>query len=417
MSLTSLIRNMVLVILALFCPLWVRFPAETYYIQPNGTVASGFTEIDGETYYFSPDTNAMETGWLSLDGERYYFDGDGVMRTGINEIDGNTYYFDIDGKLRSGWVDDGGKRYFDADGRMAVGWKDIDGSRYCFSDNGMAKTGICEIDGQVYCFDGNGAMRTGWQSDDSGTRYFDTDTGMMRTGWIDDDGKRYLSEDGLMCVGWTDIDGARYYFSGDGVLCTGKTCVDGSSFYYLYEDGGYAKDTTIDDVYYDGEGVMQSLTDTYYTDGGDTYIEFQPYPLYGRLYIPDVGVSVGLGYIGDTHHTQLSQDYVDMRDTAAYLDFQDFGDDSVVIADHRTQGFERIKGCSAGMRAYIKTDESFRIYECYDIGNGYNDYDDVYDRDGNNIYYNGDGTMCLYTCNEDSHHVTVVKFRMTDIYG
>ena len=410
-----LIRKIFLFFLAFFGPMWVRFPEQTYYLQGPGSPAKDFTRIESETYYFDPASYEMQTGWLDLDGSRYYFADDGAMQTGICSIDGRKYCFRRDGKMHTGWFRNGNTYFFREDGQMLTGWTEIDGAKLFFSEDGIMQTGMREIDGGTYYFAGNGAMQTGWQDMKDGKRYFDPDSGRMCTGWLDLGGRRYLMNNGIMATGWLNIDGIDYYFDKDGNVCIGKTYSEGdSAFYYLFPDGGYARNVSIDGLFYGGDGKLQYLTDDYYTDGRDVYIDFQSYPLYGRLYIPDVNISVGLGYIGDVYHGLLSQQYVDMQDMAAYLDFQDFGDDSVVIADHKHQGFERIKKCTPGMRAYVKTDDDFRIYECYDIGNGYNDYDNVYDRDGNNIYCNGHDTLSLYTCNADSHHVTIVKFVRVD---
>lgn len=130
-----------------------------YYEYADGSKATGFTEIDGNKYYFKANgtlaystfvdfaegrryfgTDAvMVTGWCEKWSAAYYFDEDGLMATGKTTIDGNTYFFGNTGKMKkSTWVTIGNDRYyFKADGTMVTGTYKIWGKKYVFDDNGV----------------------------------------------------------------------------------------------------------------------------------------------------------------------------------------------------------------------------------------------------------------------------------------
>ncbi|MCR5165808.1 MAG: hypothetical protein K6C13_01115 [Oscillospiraceae bacterium] len=70
-----------------------------YYIEEDGSKASGWTVINDITYYFEKD-GKMATGWKTIDGKRYYFGRDGRMRADKSiMIDGKAYTFNKDGSL------------------------------------------------------------------------------------------------------------------------------------------------------------------------------------------------------------------------------------------------------------------------------------------------------------------------------
>jgi len=64
-----------------------------------------FIKEDGKTYYYNND-GTMHTGWLEVNHKKYYFDLEtGVMATGEVIIDGKTYIFDSNGVLQQGPTD------------------------------------------------------------------------------------------------------------------------------------------------------------------------------------------------------------------------------------------------------------------------------------------------------------------------
>ena len=68
-----------------------------FYILPDGTMATGFMEIDGAMYCFGFD-GVMLTGWQNDGDIQYYFSPeDGKAVTGELVIEGKKYFFDENG--------------------------------------------------------------------------------------------------------------------------------------------------------------------------------------------------------------------------------------------------------------------------------------------------------------------------------
>ncbi len=103
----------------------------------DGTWASGWTTINGLTYYFDPNNNDyMVHGWLSS-GNKYFMGTPGQMDSGA------LYTF--------GWLNDkenGGTDakplwyYFEKNGAMAHGWVEYKGERYYMGEPGYPDTGL-----------------------------------------------------------------------------------------------------------------------------------------------------------------------------------------------------------------------------------------------------------------------------------
>lgn len=82
-----------------------------YYI--SGKMQTGWQEIDGQHYYFSPETGAALTGKKTIGNAVYYFHRDGTMHTGWKKRNGQTYYFDDKtGKMQTGWQNIYGQKYY-----------------------------------------------------------------------------------------------------------------------------------------------------------------------------------------------------------------------------------------------------------------------------------------------------------------
>lgn len=199
----------------------------------------GWQQLDGETYYFDPETGLLCTGWLDLEEGKYYLDENGSPIVGLFTDSNGTYCFDDSGRMVTGWIStDSGKHYFTDDGTMAVGFLDLDGKRYYFDGAGVMCTGLQELQGQTLYFDESGAMVTGWANTVDGKRYF-ADDGTMAVGFLDMEGKRYyFGQDGVMCTGWQELQGLRFYFDESGAMVTtpGWLRLE-SGTWYLKEDG------------------------------------------------------------------------------------------------------------------------------------------------------------------------------------
>lgn len=93
------------------CTGWVRDLGVDYYLKEDGSVTTGWADIDGWTHYFS-STGAMCIGWLTTREGIFYRASDGVAATGWQEIEGRRYYFGEDGLLvTQGTVMDGQTAY------------------------------------------------------------------------------------------------------------------------------------------------------------------------------------------------------------------------------------------------------------------------------------------------------------------
>lgn len=111
---------------------------------------------------------------------------------------------------------------------------------------------------------------------------------------------------------------------------------------------------------------------------------------YGRLYIPDLDISVAL-------YNSLEQ-YITDREDAANI-FGD-GETYAIIADHSNQEFSKLFGVRLGTKGYIKNKFMQTInIECTSMFHGYNAGYDITDRNGNNVM--GLDDYLMYTC--DSH--------------
>ena len=80
-----------------------------WYYYENGKKVSGWKNIGNYTYYFSPDTNIMQTGWLVLNDKTYFLRNDtyqencgSLVKNTSAVINGQTYTFDSNGVLISG---------------------------------------------------------------------------------------------------------------------------------------------------------------------------------------------------------------------------------------------------------------------------------------------------------------------------
>lgn len=163
-------------------------------------------------------------------------------------------------------------------------------------------------------------------------------------------------------------------------------------------DVGYVADNYLTSE----EPVVEDDCDDY-TDYNDTSVVSGKLGDMGRLYIPEVGLSVAL-YSASIYDIGHSQSVTDRSDSAAYLyDASDiFGFD--MIADHVHQGFNAIKWLDEGAEAYIDHGDSIEYFYCTDTFIGYNGYDGqtgMFDTYGNSVAGWNDGGLCMYTCNID----------------
>ena len=119
--------------------------------QAAPPIATGATVIATDTTQIQPEYS----GWQNIDGQRYYFDPETHQKvTGEQEIDHVFYLFDWNGVQKTGWRTVNGKRvYFDPEtGTAQTGWISVYNSRYYADSNGK-QTGEIQVNGTRYLLD------------------------------------------------------------------------------------------------------------------------------------------------------------------------------------------------------------------------------------------------------------------------
>ena len=79
---------------------WITRVGVDYFLQSDGSVTTGWAEIEGVKRYFSA-TGALCHGWVTTNEGVYYWHPDGTMAVGMQPIDGSTYFFDTEGLLKT----------------------------------------------------------------------------------------------------------------------------------------------------------------------------------------------------------------------------------------------------------------------------------------------------------------------------
>lgn len=110
-----------------------------YYMGTDGAQQTGFQNIASNTYYFDPAAGgAMAVGWQVIDGKKYSFDAAGVMQKGFASDGVSTFYLQEDGSAATGLVNIGGSTYyFDANGVMQTGTVMIGTELHTFDASGV----------------------------------------------------------------------------------------------------------------------------------------------------------------------------------------------------------------------------------------------------------------------------------------
>ncbi|HDX9591482.1 TPA: cell wall-binding protein, partial [Bacillus pseudomycoides] len=249
---------------------WIERQGEHYYADSSGILLKGWQEFEGNTYYFSPNSNHRvknSMGYVSSD----------------TFIDGKWYNFNEDGVLqKSAW---NGLEYADASGAfIKEGLKKIDNKIYYFKDY-KATTNELRLEDQhiILHFSDKGVLEKASRMDgkslsDTGTfvtldekkLVFEKDGAIRKTGVskiYDSLFKKhilfyYSFEEGPFYTGWKEIDGKKYYFSsGKNYTFDGHEEIDGKRYYFNQD--GEAKLTGFDKVnnkiyYYNNKGEMQT---------------------------------------------------------------------------------------------------------------------------------------------------------------
>lgn len=224
---------------------------DTYYFLEDGYVATGWTKINGYSYFFMTQGNIgkMQKGFINLNGYLFYLGTDGRMRTGWQKIDGNWYYFWQSGSAATGWTKIDGSTYFfitsgSRIGQMGSGWMMLNGQKFYLGTDGKMRTGWQKIDEKWYYFWQSGPAATGWTKIDGNSYFFLTsgNIGEMMTGWLKLNGYTfYLGSDGSMRTGWRVIDNKQYYFWSSGAMALGWCTIDGDTYFFSEASAQYGQ--------------------------------------------------------------------------------------------------------------------------------------------------------------------------------
>jgi len=93
------------------CRGWVTYLGVEYYLNDDGSVTTGWAEIEGFRRFFS-STGAVCTGWLTAADGVHYWLPDGTEAVGLQKIAGKLYFFSEEGVLLTkGTVEQDGVTY------------------------------------------------------------------------------------------------------------------------------------------------------------------------------------------------------------------------------------------------------------------------------------------------------------------
>ena len=203
------------------------------YLDEDGDPITGWQELDGNIYYFDPDSFAMQIRWVTLEDGRYYLGDDGVRRTGWQTINDKRYYLGESGAMVTGWLEQpSGMMYLNSHGNPHTGWLKLEDGTYYLDENSIRQYGWLELDENRYFLDVDGRLHTGWLEQEEG-KYYLSEEGIPQTGWQTiDENVYYMDETGIMQTGWLELDGSKYYLKEDGSVAKGMLVIDEKTYFF-----------------------------------------------------------------------------------------------------------------------------------------------------------------------------------------
>ena len=384
--------------------------SEKYYV--NDTMVDGFIEVIGDQIYHFGKYKIEKNGWVKDSQNISHYFIHGICAEGWNLVDDNMYFFEDDGVCLTGYQSiDGENYFFDHVGRLQYGERVIGQDVYMFDliDGHLLRDTWYKHDGLVQYVDLNGRLIVSSFYDLNGNRYyFDERGNKCVSDWIVLNHDRYyVNHNGCVVTGSQLINDILYYFDSDGCLYRNQELVTEEGTRYVQSDGTMLRNAWHNDVYYNDNGLAIEIDDV-------PVLELDAHGFFdgslgnmGRLYIPSVDVDVALYYAGP--YDWNAQNICDAPDSAAYMpaEWDANGGWGDVIGDHWNQGFDAIKSCQVGMKAYIVTSDRIRVYECVGIDfDGHNTEVTCIDSYGRSLWQISD--LVMYTCNEHWSHITCV---------
>ena len=320
---------------------WLADATGRRYYKDGEPQKTGWTEIDGETYYLDTETGYAAVGIVKLtpkgaaEEARCVFDAMGVFQkavTGVYSIGEDTYWLnngvivefpglvrtENNGHIHYYYFGEYGKAVKNGDYKVEKNnGLPLPGYKYKFDENGIiehdedtSKNGICEGDGsKFYYIDGvkvgEGLLHIGgsyyyaktstgeivmnqryWISKTNdlpikpGTYRFDADGKLLLTGFVEADGFTYYYEDGNLAKGFKKIGDDYYIFN----AASGKMYKDATMWVHNNDYG------IVGGMYYfgaDGKMVIPDLENgkkEIIEKNGERYFTIDGAYMYNGLY-------------------------------------------------------------------------------------------------------------------------------------
>ncbi len=261
----------------------IEIDGNKYYVNEDGSYHLGFKEIDGNLYFFSRWGGAMRTGIFMIDGALYGFGEDGIALEGLHTSNNHTYHF-VRGKAQTGFQTINGQLYYfvPETGVMYKGTININGIDYGFNEEGSAMNGLSTYQGSTY-YGENGKLHLGFKDIDGKTYFFSRWGGAMRTGVFKIDGIDYgFNEDGTAMNGLSTYDGSTYY-GDNGKLHLGFKEIDGNLYFFSRWGGamrtGVFQISGVDYGFNEDGTAMNGLSTyqgvSYYGENGKLHLGFK----------------------------------------------------------------------------------------------------------------------------------------------
>ena len=270
-----------------FTGLFFDETAGAYRYSHMGVLVSGWQSINGQWYYFDKTSMNAVSGSVKIGGVTFEFEHDGKLVSGVwvNTLNGVRYYYGPNYHW-SGWSEIDGEMYYFQKGLRLTGqhfvpsiensgiskWynfgtdgiaRDVEDGMYIAEDGqvyyivgGRNKVGLYKVGTDYYFFNAPGSMATSryyvWETHcelPCGHYYFAEDGKMLYEGIFELDGvKYYFSEGKAKQAGLIEIDGAYYFAGTEGKIATGR--------FYVWKGNGIVAESN---CYFDDNGRMYGI--------------------------------------------------------------------------------------------------------------------------------------------------------------
>ncbi len=172
-------------------------------------------DSDGERFYVGADGEPVKDRMITIEGKKYFFDQEGRLVTGKSfQYEWTIYIADDQGVLTkaSGWTEMNGNTYYaKSDGTMVVDETiEVDGKIYHLGIDGhLVKDGFYTSEDKLYYADASGVTRKeeGWFTREGKEYYSDSDGSFFVSQYITVDGRNYfMDKTGVKFNGKPTID-------------------------------------------------------------------------------------------------------------------------------------------------------------------------------------------------------------------